>query len=176
MNCAKFEPLIALSVENDLIEAEALPVAAHLEACGGCRELAARMRESQAALKMLRAEFLENAVYQSVRGEVLSRVSRRCKPATWRRFAIAAGLAIALIAGWQAGTRPIASLELPRQAAVIPKASLVAFQAPAAPPRLAHVHRRYRLRPAFKSEPLVVKMITDDPQVVIYWLVDQNGG
>jgi hypothetical protein len=28
----------------------------------------------------------------------------------------------------------------------------------------------------FKSEPLVVKMITDDPQVVIYWLVDQNGG
>ena len=30
--------------------------------------------------------------------------------------------------------------------------------------------------PAEKPETLVVKLLTDDPNVVIYWLVDQNGG
>jgi hypothetical protein len=82
-----------------------------------------------------------------------------------------------LIAGWMGRMRPIASVGLARQVAVIPTAPLVTFQAPAPHQRLVHVRRhRPRLRPSFKSEPLVVKMITDDPQVVIYWLVDQSGG
>jgi len=176
MNCAKYEPLIALYVEDDLTEAEARTVESHLEACHGCREVAAQARESQAALKVLRAEFLGDSVYQEVRGDVMRRIATLSKPSPRARYAIAAGLAIAMLAGWLWRMPPISSLESPKRAGVMPPPPLRS-QAPAQHKGMARARRRPpRPAPSFKAEPLVVKIITDDPQVVIYWLVDQNGG
>jgi len=177
MSCAKFEPLIALYVERDLPESEARVVEMHLEACPDCREFAAEMRESQAALKSLRTDAVEESVLGELRAEVVSRLSIPRKTAAWPRYAVAAMLLVGLWAGWLWYTRPAASLEF--------RPRLVAIASPpmtpiSAPPQRVHPARvrRHRARPApaFRSEPLVVKIITDDPQVVIYWLVDQNGG
>ena len=180
MSCHKFEPLIALYIEDDLAQAEAQAVESHLAACEPCRKFAAGMRESQAALKALRAEFVDDAVLLQVRTEVLSAASHRQRVVAWPRYAIAAGLVLALLAGWIWQMRPMARLESrPIAANVFAPPLPVAVPAPQARThtRLARVARhRPRAAPMFKSEPLVVKMITDDPQVVIYWLVDQNGG
>jgi anti-sigma factor RsiW len=180
MSCHKFEPLIALYVENDLAAAEAQAVESHLAACDPCRKFAAEMRESQAALKALRTEFVDDALLLQVRTEVLSAASHRQRAVAWPRFAIAAGLVLALLAGWMWQMRPEARLE-PRPIAASVSAPPLPATVLAPPPRtrtgLARVRRhRPQAAPVFKSEPLVVKMITDDPQVVIYWLVDQNGG
>jgi anti-sigma factor RsiW len=178
MSCDKFEPLIALYIENDLGEAEARAVELHLAACESCREFAAEMRESQGALKTLRTEFVDDAVLLQVRAEVVSAVSHRQRAVGWPRYAIAAGLVVAILAGWMWQMRPRARLG-PRQITANVSAPPLLTPAQAPPPhtRLPRVRRhRPQAAPMFKSEPLVVKMITDDPQVVIYWLVDQNGG
>ncbi len=180
MTCDKFEPLIALYVENDLAAAEAQAVESHLAGCDACREFAAGMRESQEALKALRTEFVDDAVLLQVRTEVLSVAAHRPRIVAWPRYAIAAGLVLALLAGWLWQMRPRARLEPRPIAANVSEPSLpVTVPAPQARARTRVARMRsHRLQatPVFKSEPLVVKMITDDPQVVIYWLVDQNGG
>lgn len=180
MSCDKFEPLIALYIENDLAQAEAQAVESHLAGCDACREFAAEMRESQAALKALRTEFVDDAVLLQVRTEVLSAASHRQRAVAWPRYAIAAGLVLALLAGWMWQIRPKAALE-PRPIAASVSVPPLPVTVPASQPRARTRVARTRTHrpqaaPVFKSEPLVVKMITDDPQVVIYWLVDQNGG
>ena len=181
MSCDQFEPLIALYIENDLAQAEARAVEWHLAGCDACREFAAEMRESQAALKALRTEFVDDAVLLQVRTEVLSAASHRhYRVVTWPRYAVAAGLVLALLGGWMWQMRPGARLESrPIAANVFAPPLPVTVPAPQARTRTRRARvRRHRPQaaPMFKSEPLVVKMITDDPQVVIYWLVDQNGG
>jgi anti-sigma factor RsiW len=174
MSCARFEPLIALFVESDLTAGEGRRVELHLEACRGCREFAADLRESQAALKSLRSDFVKEAVFEEVRAGVLRNLSTPQRAGVWPRYVIAAMLLMGLGAGWLWLTQPAATLDVQPRAAVIASPPLVAMVPPLRV-RPARVWRR-RTRPAFKSEPLVVKMITDDPQLVIYWLVDQNGG
>ncbi|HVP46508.1 MAG TPA: zf-HC2 domain-containing protein [Bryobacteraceae bacterium] len=177
MSCAKFEPLIALYVERDLPESEARMVEMHLEACPDCREFAAEMRESQAALKSLRTDFVEEAVFGKVRTEVVSRLSTPRQTAAWPRYAVAAMLLMGLCAGWLWYTRPAASLKFqPGIAAIAPPPVTRVSALPQRVPRARVRPHRARPAPAFRSEPLVVKIVTDDPQVVIYWLVDQNGG
>jgi hypothetical protein len=138
------------------------------------------MRESQAALKALRTEFVDDAVLRQVRTEVLSAASHRQRAVAWPRYAIAAGLVLALLGGWMWQMRARARFEFrPIAANVFAPPLPVTVPAPQARThtRLARVRRhRPQAAPMFKSEPLVVKMITDDPQVIIYWLVDQNGG
>jgi len=175
MRCSKFESLIALYVEIDLAESDERLVEAHLETCQGCREFAADIRESQMALKELRMDFVEEAALQEVRAEVLFHLSTPRRMAPWPKYAIAAMLLAGLWAGWLWRARTAVPLEVQPRAAVIAPPDLA--PAPAARQLVRTVRRRHRQPgPAFKSEPLVVKIVTDDPQVVIYWLVGQNGG
>lgn len=175
MSCAKFECLIALYVESDLAETEERLVEAHLESCPSCQEFAADIRESQTALKELRMDFVEEPALQEVRAEVLSRLSIPRKTAAWPNYAVAAMLLIGLWTGWLWRARPAADLDVqPRAAVIAPPHTILPVRQR---PHTARVSRRRRQPAAkFQSEPLVVKMITDDPQVVIYWLVSQNGG
>jgi anti-sigma factor RsiW len=175
MSCAKFESLIALYVESDLPESEQRLVEAHLETCHGCREFASDIRESQTALKELRMDFVEESALQDVRREVLFHLSTPRKTAAWPKYAIAAMLLAGLWAGWLWRARTAVPLEVQPRAALIAPPPLAAV--PAQRSHAVRVSRHHRQpAPAFQSEPLVVKMITDDPQVVIYWLVGQNGG
>jgi anti-sigma factor RsiW len=175
VSCSNFELRIALYVENDLAEAEARVVEAHLDACDGCRVFADEMRQSQGMLKALRAEFVEDVVFEEVRARTLGGISRDRKAVAWARYAIAAGLVLALLAGWMWRARSGAKLELQPVASMTARPPLEQVKTPPMTARIVRKHAPKRA-PAFKSEPLVVKMITDDPDVVIYWLVDQNGG
>jgi hypothetical protein len=84
----------------------------------------------------------------------------------------------------------VAVLMAPRKEALIAKAPVyggavrdrtpgrASVIAQAAPPKVKRSRPGGRLRTrgsAPPSEPLVVKMLTDDPNIVIIWLVDQRG-
>lgn len=175
MSCTKFESLIALYVESDLAESEQRLVEAHLETCHGCRDFAADIRESQTALKELRMDFVEESALQEVHAEVLNQLRTPRKKAAWPKYAIAAMLLIGLWAGWFWRARTAVLPEVQPRAAMIAPPPLAAI--PAQRVHTARVSRHHRQpAPTFQSEPLVVKIVTDDPQVVIYWLVGQNGG
>ena len=200
MNCTEFEERIALFVENDLSDAEVTAVERHLETCTDCREFAAGLRESQAMLKGLRREPFDDAIFADVRSQVIGRVSN-VRPPMWPKYAIAATLLIVLAAAlWR--TRPAAPVGLPAVTAYIgPDPAFPAPQttAPMQASQIAKMTERYKraksrsnanvslaqrnVQPsrrahlrAINAEPLVVKLLTNDPEVVIYWLVDQNGG
>ena len=174
MSCVKFESLIALYVENDLAESEQRLVEVHLETCHSCREFAADIRESQTALKELRMDFVEESALQEVRAEVLFHLSAPRKTVTWPWYAIAAMLLIGLCAGWLWRSQTAAPPDVqPRAAVIAPPHTILPVRQR---PHTRVVRHRQPDAPTFQSEPLVVKMITDDPQVVIYWLVSQNGG
>jgi len=179
MNCEKFELPIALYVEGDLTSVEACAVELHLAACESCREFAVEMRASQAALKMLRNEYVDASAFEQVRVNVLAARSRSWRSVAWPRYAIAAGIVIALLSGWlmrRQADHTVVGVQSVHP--ILPAPPSQPVIQPRQPKVLAaRVRRRPRRQaPRFKSEPLVVKMITDDPQVVIYWLVDQNGG
>ena len=200
MNCTEFEERIALFVENDLSDAEVTAVERHLETCTDCREFAAGLRESQAMLKGLRREPFDDAIFADVRSQVIGRVSN-VRPPMWPKYAIAATLLIVLAAAlWR--TRPAAPVGLPAVTAYIGPGPAFPTPRTTAPRRASRIakmtvrHGRAQSRPhvnsrlarqtiqqaglahprALHSEPLVVKLLTNDPEVVIYWLVDQNGG
>jgi len=179
MSCQKFELLIALYVEGDLAPGEAGMVESHLGGCEGCRQFSAEMRTSQAALKVLRNEYIAPSAFEQVRSHVLATRPQAWLPLIWPRYAIAAGLLVVLLAGWLVRRHTEnAVVGVESVHAIMPAPPAQPLLRPRPPKALAARERR-RLRrqaPRFKTEPLVVKMITDDPQVVIYWLVDQNGG
>jgi hypothetical protein len=103
MNCEKYEPLIALEVEDDLPPRDAVKLAAHLKLCRACREFAAEMRSSQAAVHLLgQAEFSE-AVYADLRRSVMNEVAvRSAGPDYWRRLFGSLGWQYAALAGLSA--------------------------------------------------------------------------
>jgi len=197
VNCAEFEERIALFVENDLSDAEVTAVERHLETCTDCREFAAGLRESQTMLKALRREPIDDAVFEDVRSQVIGRVSNVRPAMMWPKYAIAAMLLVMLAAAALWRTRPASTVGVPAVTAHVgPGPALSPQLAPRVAARITVRHRRTKsppnanlhlarqniqqMRPAHpravNSEPLVVKLLTNDPQVVIYWLVDQNGG
>jgi putative zinc finger protein len=177
MNCREYEPLIALYVEGDLSDRE---VELHLAECSDCRQLLEDLRASQAVLKGLAP--VDTAFLSAVRSGVLAKLeSRRRTVLPW----IAAfAAAIALI---------VAFLMPPRKSASIAKAPvlyggadpLVHSRLPGRPSAVAKVTQKTRRsRPGGRrrtrgsappAEPLVVKMLTGDPNIVIIWLVNQPG-
>jgi hypothetical protein len=188
MTCREYEPLIALYVEGDLNDRE---LEQHLAECSDCRELLDDFRASQAALKELAA--VDAAFLSAVRSGVLAKIeSRRRMPWPWMAaFAVAMALIVMMMLPPR---KPPAIAELPRPAVGIAKLPvpvdggadpLVRRRPPGRPSAIAQVARKARKsRPGGRlrtrgsappSDPLVVKMLTDDPNIVIIWLVDQSG-
>jgi anti-sigma factor RsiW len=174
MSCRKYQKMTALHVAGDLPEAKVPRLEEHLGGCPACRSLAEELRASQSALEALRGEPVEEAALEQVRQRVLARIAWEEQPA--RRFgwvyALAAGLAV-VVALWNVAYRP--APEVPQ-----PAVSAVPQQASAAPVKsdktgvLSHRPPRVK-RPAPAAEPLLVKLITDDPEVIIYWLIEKKG-
>jgi anti-sigma factor RsiW len=190
MNCRSFEKLIALYVEGDLPGRKAGVIEEHLKACAQCREFAQELKVSQATLKSLRQETMDEAVYQTVRARVQNSLvaeKPRLGVPVWR-YAMAACLLIILTVSFLKLRHPLKV----RTTAVAPSASIQAqtptavhVPAPARPPSLVASKAgrpRRHIRPVLtaragtgnlpRSEPLTIKLITDNPHVVIYWLVD----
>jgi hypothetical protein len=181
MSCSRFEEMLALRAGGDLPGRETVRLDAHLEGCPKCREFAAAMAASQAALQSLRDEAVEDQVFREIRRGVLARIEgSRQTGRLWVRPAFAAAavaVAVALAAWLVPGPRPpvppapkIAAAPSPPPP---PEAKLGAVAEPLRPRR--RPARRPRREQPPDAEPLLVQLVTDDPNVVIYWLIDHKG-
>ena len=172
MDCTRFESQLALYAGGDLAEDSARELEEHLRLCPGCRELAEGLTQSQAALRRLGEEDVDGQALVDVRCRVMDEVGSR-RPSWlytlgWRHAVAATGLAVlvATIGLWPRPTIP-------------PPPAPPAIRLPA--PEVAKSRPPLRrpvvpVKPApAAQEPLMVKMFTDDPDVVIVWFIDQNG-
>jgi len=174
MNCQAFEPLIALYVEGDLPAGETPLVEGHVAICSDCRELLQDLRASQAVVKELGGEAVDGALLTAVRAGVMAAIGNR-RRLLWPWVA-AATAALALLALFLAPSRRPAP-EPPRVATAQapPRVEAAVSQAPA-PARRPRLRRRAAaVKAPAPQQQLVVKMLTDDPDIVIIWLVDQTG-
>ncbi len=176
MSCHKYQKMTALHVAGDLPEAKVPRLEEHLGGCPACRSLAEELRASQSALEALRGEPVEEAALEQVRQRVLARIATEGQPARrlgWA-YALAAGLAVVAVGAlWNVAYRPAPHAPQPA-VAVVPRQ---AGPAPAESDKTGVLpHRAPRVkRPAPAAEPLLVKLITDDPEVIIYWLIEKKG-
>jgi hypothetical protein len=152
-------------------------VQAHLDECPDCRALAAELEANSAALSELRdVEWPPEALG----------VRRARQPHdTWTRAAaIAAMLAIAIAAAWLWRAQPghqtappavrtalVPERELPQRGLPAPELPDRSLAAPVPAPPKRDVLQAAARNP---SQPLKIKMLTDDPDVVIYWLIDPS--
>ncbi len=169
MNCAEWEERVALYAGGDLAAEEAYRVERHLGECAGCRVFASGVRQALETLREADADLPSEAAFTAVRARVMERVAAR------RRFAwvcgfvgtAAAALALVLLVGAE------------RQPVPPPPVALV--RVPAAPPEAFVIPKRAKpgVRPAAetraRTEPLLIKLVTDNPDVVIYWIAETKG-
>lgn len=147
MTCQDCE--LALAGEGHLDEIEG-----HLAECAKCREFAMVLREN-------------SEVFAAFREEAMPSVARR-HARRWPLAAAAAAIAAMFILMM---VHPKSQAPPDETAAaivmnVVPQVSVV--------PGVKPVKRRAPKQPAKKAQPqiLQVKMLTDDPDVVIYWQIE----
>jgi hypothetical protein len=183
MNCANWEERIALYMGGDLRAAESPEVERHLAECPGCQVFASGIRESLAVLREAHAEDVDELAFVAVRARVLSRLERGHAPlwrSAWVYGLLAAALLLAMV--WMRPAGPKPHIEAVRHQAPVPQAVVTPIPVEPTPVRVVRAHRRRHRRPigppliaASPEKPLVVKLVTDDPNVVIYWITDTRG-
>ena len=197
MSCRDFERLAALYVEGDLEGPERRILESHIRSCAACWDVLEDLKESQAVFKSIRQDLPDRAMLTSVRARVLRDVAGRA-PGTWferivygsfRQRATLAGVAL-MIAG--AGTLWFSPafntvIEPPPPIVVaLPPAVLEPQPLPQtvskpragrAPAGNRHPEVAAAEAPAVDEprQQLTVRLLTDDPNIIIYWLIDEKG-
>ena len=141
----------------------------HLLECAECRALAAELRENAIALAAMREDELRFEV---------APLKRRHRAPVW--VATAAAAALILLAIGLPRHRREAPLPPPPVVAGVPAPTpVVAAAAPVATAvarkrahRAATARERVAPKPAQPEETFMVKMLTPDPDVVVYWIVE----
>jgi len=161
MHCKDWEERLALHVGGDLPADESSAVERHLAVCSGCQVLWSGMKQSLELLQGAHAEPLPPASYTAVRGRVLAELAAGRR--TWWRWAAALAALAALLLVW------------PERR--VPPLPPVALAHPPRPPLYQPSHGRkgvvpgHRPKPVLR-QPLLVRLVTDDPDIVIYWIAD----
>jgi hypothetical protein len=188
MTCGHSEDQIALYAGGDM--ADRAEIERRLAVCSHCRRMLAAYSGDLAVLREAHREPIAPAHYAAVRARVLAKLEHGRRP-LWRwtwvgAGAMAAGLAFLLVLRpSDAPDRPaIVDTPAVRQ----PPARIIAAAPVIERRRSALVRRRIRrtaagpvasaeVRPEEPSrrEPLMVKLLTDDPNVIIYWIADERG-
>ena len=214
MNCAAFEPQIALYVEGDLPASDRQRVETHLRSCAVCGGLAEGLRESQCIFKSLRASAVNSSDLAGVRERVLNEVGDLEPAPGWvvaihrlffaglrRRNAIAGIVLAAVVSGgvWYSQRHvaveriaeapvAVATLEVPPSALlsdvidppadvapVVKRVPLVQISEvlPEAAPEVQLIDEP--VPPESQVSQLPMKFVTDDPDIIIYWLPSDKG-
>ncbi len=175
MSCPEWEHQIALDAGGDLEPDEARRLHEHLEVCPDCRRLVDEMRENQQALGALGEEEL---ALGSVRERVLARIDRPRRFGFAWAWGIAAAVAVAGLVIGLVRTEPVEPPQ-PRVAVQAPHFDLPPVAKPKKPlanARGSEASILSRDRQGAVAEPMVVKLLTPDPDVVIYWLIERKAG
>lgn len=172
MSCKKWESDIALFAGGDLPAGRVAHIEAHLAQCADCRSFFDDLRASHALLAELRDEPLEDAMVARVRQRVLAGIGAPRPARLYWKLALAATLILAVFLAWPRHHGGAA-----RAVAAAP--TQVAWQPAPTQPPAPRARRRRRHAPAAQpgkagAPPLLVQFVTDDPNIVIYWLVDQK--
>ena len=177
MNCREWEEPIALYASGDLDSGRALELERHLAACPGCQIYSSGMLECLDAMRAGHRREIASVHFTALRARVLDRL----RPAPWWRRGWGNGwlriAAAAVVACSAAGLAMVQrtlhqSVPPPRVALARPPAPAVAI--PAAPLHAA-LRRRSSREAAPPAEPLTVRIVTSDPDVVIYWITNSRG-
>jgi hypothetical protein len=173
MNCTEWEQEIAR-------ESESVELDEHLLVCSQCRNFASELERNRAALQAFE---IHPAAFDAVRLRVLDELrAKKQRGAWWAWPAVAAAACLAIFC---------TGVFLQNGKNAPPPKPLIAVKNPPriewTPARVrpvAGAHHRIHHEfgpvsasagPVRPSQPLVVKMLTDDPNVIIIWLVDQKG-
>jgi anti-sigma factor RsiW len=163
MSCGEWQREIASESESD-------GLADHLATCPDCQAYAREIEENRAALRSLE---VDGPALEAVRRGVLAEI-RSQRHARRRAWIAAAAACVAMVCAVSvlpsfknpAPPRPVEFAKTPRLEhwTVAPPVRRTV--------RSARPHRRTLVA---NGQPLVVKMLTDDPDVIVIWLVDQKG-
>jgi len=196
MSCEDYRERIALFIGGELPEPDPQAVERHIAECEECRALAAELDEVRGLLGGLAAEAAPEEALREVRFHVNERIARPAR--RWQWAAVAAAAMIAVTAGVEWMDRPqmppppqvrIEPPEAPTIAEMTPAPSVpvVVEESPSPLPVAAVTAPLKNVAPAARveepatataraREPLVVKFLTDDPNIVIYWVAEESGG
>jgi len=184
MNCSDWEERIALHAGGDLPPGEAAEVERHLRECAGCQVLASGLQQSLAWLKAEHDEPLAGAHFSVVRARVVAELEHqrrgalRARRRAWSYGLAAAAAALVVMLMLRPGRTPV-SVRTNRSLTVA-ALSPPAVREPVSPPpphrRVARRVVRADVPDTPSGEPLIVKLQTDDPNVVIYWIADRKKG
>jgi Putative zinc-finger len=199
MNCRYTENELALYVEGDLPPDKTSAVEVHLLSCRACLQVVEELRETQSLFKSIKQEAVSSQALVHLRTRVLGQVAARNLRPVWGRWVYAlAGVAfVAAVAVGVARShtyrkpvieqvvqRPsVEPQDPPLQEGMASRAEVVSERPPR--PRVRRGLPSFERRGAGETPPAapaqppqetMVKLYTDDPNIVIYWLIDQNGG
>jgi hypothetical protein len=262
MSCENWRKQIALYIEGDVSRQKSNQVEKHLDTCPSCRRFTRELSQSQAVLKSLGHEAVDDSLFEAIQDRVMDQLASgriqapsTVAPSFWRNWRWAGAMTMGLLlllgglAFWKSSreTQPASNGRLAGGAAHSEKgsngqtATQVGHRATVNSQEFARVQtvaekagavQKHRLgkmlrKPPDRSrestvskaeklssedgrpvgsqpeegkaslevaqavsqevktginpevivpEPLVIKLVTDDPEIVIVWLVDQNGG
>jgi hypothetical protein len=137
----------------------------HLRECAKCRALAEELRENSIALAAMREDSVVEQALASNGG-----FSPRRRPRIWIPAAVAAALVL-LALGLPRRRREVPPPPVPVVAAA-PAPTLVEDASVGAAAARKPRRRPVEPEPAQPEETFMVKMLTPDPDVVIYWIVE----
>ena len=177
MNCQEWEERIALYAAGDAKAADAGETERHIAGCAECRVFWSELKQSLEWMREAHQEEIAPAHYAAVRARVMAQLETG-RAACWKEVwvygvGIAAAVVVVMIA-----VRP--HVDGPPSAAVKPAVVEIAADAGrgagSRPGGLPHreVGRRKRL-PHRQAETILVKLETDNPDVVIYWIAEKKG-
>jgi anti-sigma factor RsiW len=179
MSCTKWGAEISLYAGGDLPIGRVERVEQHLAGCADCRLLLEEMHAELTLLGDLRDASVDEAMLSRVRRRVPAETASVRPGWTGRRpvllwaFAAALVLVAALEIPWRGRQTPM-TRALRGDAAAPGAAPALAPSPKLVPARHQLVRRRRHAATTQVGPPLLVQFVTDDPNIVIYWLVDQK--
>jgi anti-sigma factor RsiW len=177
MNCTQWEERLSLYIGGDLSSHDAAEVERHLAECAGCQLFASGLRSALNLLSDAHEEAPAPAHFAAVRARVLEQLERERTP-FWRPrwiYGLAAALAMLLIAVAVRPARRIASPRPPEVAVARPIEQPLPEAPPVTPRRPTHARRNPPAQKPAASETVTVRLVTDNPDVVLYWISESKG-